>query len=503
MFKSLEVGNAVTSQAFDEQSLPLRRQLLEAQFDAAAKDYPIIIVLAGLPGAGKGAATHRLHEWMDTRRIQTNTFWQPSDEEVLRPYFWRFWRALPKKGNIGIFLGSWYTQLAQHCIEGSIDHNASDQDTDTDFTRACNRIIAFEDMLSADGALVIKIWLHISEKDQRQQLQETAAAKQQLPRLTDAPYELLGRYDKTLEVAQSLIESTQSLSNPWHVLESSNRHYRDLRVGNIVLEAMQQRLTNKRAPNSPSTEIKKDGGANHPILNDVDLSRTLKRKKYKKKIAKYQAELQDLAWQCYREERAVVIVFEGWDAAGNGSAIRRATAAIDPRLYDVVQIAAPSEEEHAHHYLWRFWKRLQRNGRITIFDRSWYGRVLVERVEQYAEEDEWQRSYAEIRDFESQLSEHGTIVLKFWLHLSQQEQLDRFKAREKVPHKRYKITADDWRNRDKWDAYMNAVEDMIAKTHTSQNPWTLIPGDSKYYARVKILKTLCKTLRKALGEKSE
>ncbi len=232
----------------------------------------------------------------------------------------------------------------------------------------------------------------------------------------------------------------------------------------------------------------------------MDLSQTLDREDYKLKLANYQSRLQDLAWQAYRQKRSVVAVFEGWDAAGKGSAIRRVTRAIDPRLYRLIQFAAPTDEERAHHYLWRFWRQLQRDGRSTFFDRSWYGRVLVERVEQFATEDEWQRAYSEINQFEQQLVEHGSIVLKFWIHIGKDEQLRRFKARELEAHKRYKITEDDWRNREKWHDYEVAVDQMVSHTSTRHAPWTLISGNDKPYARIQILKTFCKSMKRVLDD---
>jgi polyphosphate kinase 2 (PPK2 family) len=235
------------------------------------------------------------------------------------------------------------------------------------------------------------------------------------------------------------------------------------------------------------------------VLDTVDLSLNLTRKEYAAELDSYQAKLQDLSWQAYRAKRSVVGVFEGWDAAGKGSAIRRVTGAMDPRLYRLLQFAAPTDEERAHHYLWRFWRQLQRDGRATLYDRSWYGRVLVERVEKLATTGQWQRAYHEINQFEEQLVKHGCIVVKFWLHISPDEQLARFKAREEVPHKNYKITEDDWRNRERWHDYEKAVDDMVCHTSTRHAPWTLVSGNHKHYARIQILRTLCEAMESALA----
>jgi len=493
MFETLEVGKRIKNSDFNERELPLRQKLLAAQFELAELDYPVIIVVAGLDGAGKGSLVHRFNEWMDPRGIETNTFWKHSDEEESRPFFWRFWRRLPARGQIGIFLGSWYTRPAQAAVNEEMNKE--------EFSQYCKQIEAFERTLTDDGALIIKLWLHVSHETQRLQLEEAAPEKQQNPRVTDTPYDLRGKYKKTLEVSEQLILDTDSSHSPWHLIEAEDRHYRDITAGEFVLKAMQARASHQAPGAATPLAAEPDPKTAQPtVLDTVDLSLTLNRDDYKRKLAKYQARLQDLAWQAYRQDRSVVAVFEGWDAAGKGSAIRRVTRAIDPRLYRLVQFAAPTDEEQAHHYLWRFWRQLQRDGRCTFFDRSWYGRVLVERVEQFATEGEWQRAYSEINQFEQQLVEHGSIVLKFWIHIGEDEQLRRFKAREQEPHKRYKITEDDWRNRDKWHDYEVAVDQMVSYTSTRHAPWTLISGNDKPNARIQILKTFCKAISRALEQ---
>lgn len=493
MFETLEVGRRLKKDKFNERELPLRQQLLEAQFELQGGDYPVLIVVAGLDGAGKGSLVHRMNEWMDPRRIETNTFWEHSDEEESRPYFWRFWRRLPARGTIGIFLGSWYTKLAQDTVDDKVDRE--------EFAVACQQIESFERTLSDDGALVIKIWLHVKEETQRLQLEGKAPKKQQNPRVSDRPYELRGLYDKTLEVSEKLILGTDSSHSPWHLIESEDKNYRDISAGEIILRAMRAHaLQSTTSQTTSGDSAAEEFGGQPTVLDNVDLNQTLEKEDYKRKLGKYQDKLQDLAWRAYRQNRSVVAVFEGWDAAGKGSAIRRVTAAMDPRLYRLVQFAAPTDEENAHHYLWRFWRQLQRDGRSTFFDRSWYGRVLVERVEGYATGDEWYRAYNEINQFERQLVAHGCIVLKFWIHISEDEQEKRFHAREVEPHKQHKITDEDWRNREKWREYELAIDEMISHTSTSYAPWTLVSGNNKPYARVQILKTFCKQLKKALDD---
>ena len=486
MFEQFETHAPMDKASFEESALELRQQLLQLQFALEETRHPVIIVLAGLDGAGKGVLVHRLNEWMDPRGIDTNTYWEHSDEEEGRPYFWRFWQKLPPRGRIGIFLGSWYTHATQRRLK---KHTA-----DEEFEYACSRIRNFERQLSDDGAVVIKIWLHVSEATQRQQLEEKAPRKQQNPRVTEHPYELQGQYEQTLAIYEELIHNTQTLQCPWHIVDGEDRHHREINAGEIIRDAINRRLHNP-APRSPMPELL----GPRDVLASISLNKSLQKDDYKRKLHKYQSRLQDLAWKAYGQKKSLVAVFEGWDGAGKGSAIRRVTGAIDPRLYKLIQIAAPSEEELARQYFWRFWRQLQRDGRATLFDRSWYGRVMVERVEGYAKQDEWMRAYGEINEFEQELIEHGSIVAKFWIHISKEEQLARFKAREQEAHKRHKITDEDWRNREKWPAYEQAVNQMIVQTHTEDAPWTLVAGNNKYYARIKILKTLCKSLEKALS----
>jgi polyphosphate:AMP phosphotransferase len=493
MFETLEVGKSIRKSEFNDLQLTLRHQLLQAQFDLAQRDYPVIIVVAGLDGAGKGSLVHRLNEWMDPRGIRTNTYWEHSDDEEERPFFYRFWRRLPPRGQIGIFLGSWYTQPAQNAVNDNNDRE--------EFFMACQQIEGFERMLSDDGALIIKLWLHVSEEVQKLQLEGKAPNSQQNPRISDRAYEMQGKYRETLDVSERLILATDSSHSPWHLIEAADRYYRDITAGEIILKAMQA-----HAQQSDPGELllpentPEPAGPQPTVLDSVDLSLKLEKDEYKKQLAKYQARLQDLAWRAYRQRRSVVAVFEGWDAAGKGSAVRRVTQAIDPRLYRLVQFAAPTEEERAQHYLWRFWRQLRRDGRATFFDRSWYGRVMVERVEQFAHQDEWQRAYSEINQFEKQMADHGCIVLKFWIHISSEEQMNRFKARELQPHKQHKITEEDWRNREQWHAYELAVDQMVSHTSTRHAPWTLVAGNDKRYARVQILKTFCKAMKDALED---
>jgi len=491
MFEALETGKSIKGSEFDKLRNALRPRLIEAQLALAKADYSVIMVIAGFDGAGKGALVHRINEWMDPRRVDTTAFWQHSDEEQSRPRYWRYWRHMPPKGQIGIMMGSWYQACGYDVLSESL--------TEQELALELQEIEAFERLLTDDGTLLIKIWLHVSRDQQNTQLCEEAPHKVQNPRVPADPKAWWDKYPEALGVSAQLIAATDSRHSPWHLVEAHDPNYRDITAAQIIAESMDAHAT-KFADNTPLEHLPLiDHRKGQPTLLDtVDLTRSLSRDEYKATLRKQQNKLQDLAWELNAQQQSVIAVFEGWDAAGKGSAIRRVTQAIDPRLYKLVQYAAPSDEERAQHYLWRFWRNLQRDGRSTFFDRSWYGRVLVERVEGFARQDEWKRAYNEINMFEKQLVDHGNIVVKFWIHISPEEQLKRFKARESEPHKHYKITDEDWRNREKWEDYALAVEDMVAHTSTNHAPWTLIAGNSKQSARIDILKTLCSAIKNEL-----
>lgn len=494
MFEALETGKSLSDTEYERREGPLRDALLKCQFALADRALPVIVVVAGVDGAGKGRLVHRLNVWMDPRGIETNALWMHSDEEESRPWFWRFWRKLPPRGEIGVFLGSWYTRALESVL---------DKHSDDDWlAHYLGQVNDFERMLSADGYLIVKIWLHVSRETQQLQLHEEAPLEQQNPRVEADAGHWWKAYDRVVQRAEDIILQTDTGCAPWHLVEAEERNYREISAGEILLREMQQHLQHPDVERRGTAGAEATPPAADPqqpsLLTTIDTEAALSKDKYRKKLRKYQARLQDLAWRAHRERRSLIAVFEGWDAAGKGSAIRRVTGAIDPRLYRLVQYAAPTDEERAHHYLWRFWRTIERDGRATLFDRSWYGRVLVERVEQLATAPEWQRAYGEINLFEAQLVEHGCILVKFWIHITPDEQLRRFEERENTPRKRYKITAEDWRNRDKWADYEAAVEAMVQHTSTGHAPWTLVAGNDKRFARVQILKTLCKALEAAL-----
>jgi polyphosphate:AMP phosphotransferase len=353
-------------------------------------------------------------------------------------------------------------------------------------------------MLSDDGALIIKLWFHLTEKEQGRRLKKLQHDPLTRYRVRPVDQRNFKHYERFIKTSERVIRRTDSAQCPWRLIEANDRRYRELTSAQIILDAIQARLKEPAATRAAAPPANGHASVNQTVLDHVDLAQKLSGRQYKEELDKYQGRLTKLTWEATVKKISTVAVFEGWDAAGKGSAIRRVTAAIDPRLYRIIPIAAPNDEERARHYFWRFWRHLPQAGRVAIFDRSWYGRVLVERVEKFATADEWKRAYLEINDFEEQLARSNIAVAKFWIHISKEEQLRRFKEREKIEFKRYKITAEDWRNRKKWDDYKAAINDMVARTSTEFAPWTVVAGNDKHFARVQILKTLCAALEKQL-----
>ena len=491
MFESAEIGHKLDKARFKREEPKVRKHLLDLQTELLAKKkFPVIILVNGVDGAGKGETVNLLNEWMDPRHIRTNAFGALTDYERDRPEMWRFWQALPPKGHIGILFGSWYTDPVMLRV--------TRRDKKSRFERRLARIRAFERMLVAEGALLLKFWFHLSKKAQKKRLNQLSSDKKTAWRVTREEWRNFERYDRFVDVCEDALRATSTGEAPWDVIEGSDHEYRSLTAARLLGDALSARLKGERpvlSPPAPPAAPPLDG---RTLLASFDYKRTFDRDAYAKKLNKLQARLAMLTRSRKMRDRSIVMVFEGMDAAGKGSTIRRLTPAMDARFYNIVPIAAPSEEERAQPYLWRFWRQIPGHGHAVIFDRSWYGRVLVERVEKFATEFDWMRAYGEINEFEEQLEESGAIVAKFWLSITPGEQLKRFKARQNTSYKQFKITAEDWRNRKKWPAYERAVNDMIERTSTDPAPWNVIASDDKLFSRIETLERLCERIEASL-----
>lgn len=527
---------------FKERLPGLRAQLLEAQNSLRQADFPVIVLFAGVDGAGKSEVVNLLNEWMDPRWLINRAYDRPTEDHEVheRPQFRRYWQDLPPRGSIGLFLSAWYSQV--------LFDSVSQRNPIEDFAKQVDRIRRFEETLAADKAVILKFWMHLDKHHQKKQLQRLESNPSTAWRVTHQDWAHWAMYNRFVQAGDQILDATDTGSAPWRVIDGADHRHRSVTIAEHLLGAIQNRLGSNNEANSDSCEksmfenepsdssvhVSKPHVVSEPKPHDVvvaksdsdrddspptpptpptefepshvnwlsgvDLQQTLTKKDYRRRLAQLQGELNHLFRRTQVAEIPSLLAFEGWDAAGKGGSIRRILQALDPRNYRVIPTAAPTDEEHAHHYLWRFWRRLPTPGHITIFDRSWYGRVLVERVEGFATDDQWQRAYDEINEFEQEMVESGMMVCKFWLHITPEEQLRRFEERKITPHKRWKLTDEDWRNRAKWSQYEQAVNDMIQRTNTHLAPWSIVPANCKYTARIHVLETVCGHLHTALSQ---
>ena len=486
MFEEAESDPIVEKATARKAEEKLRTALLQAQYAFLEKaDRALLVVVSGIDGAGKGATINQINEWMDPRHIQTLAFGAPTPAEASRPPMWRYWNALPAKGRTGIVFGSWYAELAREAFRKK--PNLVRIETLAD------EIAAFESMLSREGVQIVKLWYHLSRDAQAARTARLLSDKDTAWQVAPSDRKVAKHFDRLRNAGMAMIDRTQWSYAPWIVIPSADENLRTLRTAETLLAALQHPGPKPRQqpPWTRAAEVKMlaqraaHAGAalaTEPAVEGVE------KEDYTAALTRWQARLARAVRKRKFGERSLVLVFEGQDAAGKGGAIRRITHALDARQYDIAQIAAPSTEELARPYLWRFWRRVPERGRIAIFDRSWYGRVLVERVEGFAPEQAWRRAYREINEFEAELNAAGAIVVKFWLAVSADVQLQRFKEREQSPFKHFKITDEDWRNRKQWDAYAAATRDMLARTDTREAPWHVIQADDKRQARLDVLR---------------
>jgi len=484
----------LTRKQYEARVPKLREDLVQLQVQLKQSPFKILLIIAGYEGAGRGEVINTLSGWLDPRGVETFAFQEPTDEERERPFMWRFWRSLPTSGRIGIYAGSWYTEALR---EETFSHK-----TPGEIGRELERIQHFEKLLADNGTLVVKVWLHLSKTAQRQRLHTLESDPSTAWRVTPEHWYHYRNYDRIARAARRILKETDRPGATWTIIDAEHERTRNAAVAKLILTSFNAHV---RRQKTVPRAIDKRAAARplQPVglqrLHALPLDQTLTPIEYEMKREKWLGRLNQAVRAAHAAHRSVVFVFEGWDAAGKGGAIRRLTSAIDARHYRVIPVAKPTDEEKAHHYLWRFWRHVPRAGMVSIYDRSWYGRVLVERLEGFATTKEWQRAYEEINDFEKQLTDHGIIVVKFWLHVSKDEQLRRFKEREATPYKRHKINDEDWRNRRKWSGYEASVGDMLALTDRPYAPWHLIPANDKRHARLLILKTAAKQIETSLG----
>lgn len=493
MLENIDLSRKVSKAAFKEAMEELELKLPALQREAKDHGIPVVIVFEGWDAAGKGTLINDLILPLDPRGFKVHSMLPPNEEERLHPFLWRFWARTPARGRIVIFDHSWYRRLLNDRVDGVMKGK--------DLVQAEHDICSLERQLADDGTLIIKFFLHISKKEQKKRFDKLRSNQATAWRVGKGDLKRHRQYDTYLAATEDMLAKTDSDYAPWTVVEAHDRRFAALKIFGTVGRALEQAIAGTVEPKPkprPAALSKKTEGLDTCVLDTVALDKSLERDKYRRLLKRKQNRLRDLEHEIYMRRIPVVVVYEGWDAAGKGGNIRRLTRNLDPRGYEVVPVAAPNDVEKAHHYLWRFWMQMPKAGHMTIFDRSWYGRVLVERVEGFCAPNEWRRAYREINEMEEHLTNYGAVLVKFWLHIDQNEQLRRFEARQKDLHKRWKITEEDWRNREKWDPYKEAIEEMIFRTSTPYAPWTIVESNCKWYARVKCLDTLITAIEQRL-----
>ncbi len=498
MLETVDLSQKLPKEDYKEWLPRLKEDLRVLQRQVREAGIPVVILFEGWDASGKGDSIRHLVDRLDPRGFKVHPISAPIPEELLRPFLWRFWTKLPGKGQIAIFDRSWYGRVLVERMDGLC--------TPEEWHQAYQEIVEFERQLVDDGMIIVKVWLHISKKEQKKRFKQCEKDPFLKWKVTKEDWKHHKQYKEYLRIVEEMLERTSTHHVPWTIVEATDRRFRRVKIFKTICEAIQRGLNQKRAEDAThedaheevQVEVLKDMPN---ILDRVDLGLTLERDEYQERLRSAQVRMRELEFECYKHRMPVTILYEGWDAAGKGGNIKRVTESLDPRGYSVTPIAAPTGEEKTHHYLWRFWNQIPKAGHIAIFDRSWYGRVMVERIEGFCTPAEWRRAFQEIKEFERHLYHFGMVIVKFWLHISKEEQLNRFEERKNTPHKSYKLTDEDWRNREKWDQYREAVLEMLQRTSTTYAPWTVVEGNCKWWARVKAIETITDAIERGLKRK--
>lgn len=472
----------------DEKLKELREILSTKQTALRENKRPVMVIVEGWSASGKGSLIGKIIKNIDPRFFKVTTMSVKTEEESRKPFLYRHFIRIPEAGKYTFFDGSWMDEVTSEYLHDDL--------STTEYKNRLVSIKHFERQLTDNGYLVVKLFLHIDENEQKQRIDKLLSDKNTKWRVSPTDLWQNKHYRKCQEVYDSYLSETNLPSAPWYIIDAESKKHAELQALDILIKAIDTALMN----GAVSVPIMQNifPLQDIPKLSQIPLDKTIDREEYKKELYICQNRLRDLHNVLYRKKIPVILAYEGWDAAGKGGNIKRITSALDPRGYEVHPIASPEPHEKARHYLWRFWNRLPKDGHIAIFDRTWYGRVMVERLEGFCSENDWQRAYNEINEFEYELASWGAVVIKFWVQIDKDVQLERFTDRQNTPSKQWKITDEDWRNREKWDLYEAAIDEMLQKTNTTYAPWVILESNDKRYARIKALKTVIELLEKKL-----
>lgn len=488
MLKNWNKSTKPETEELEQRLKEAKVQLAQRQIKMKEKKLPVLVLLEGWGAAGKGSVLGKVIRDMDPRFFKVADMGNPTEEEKRKPFLYRHFIKIPEAGKFQFLDGGWMNEVTKAYLRGDLKEEK--------YKERIESIIRFERQLTDNGYLVMKFFFHIDEKEQKKRLSQLLEDKNTKWRVTEDDIWQNKNYNQCLQIYNQYLNDTHRSTAPWYIIDSKNKKWAQLQMLEFLIRGIDTAMMNSTYAVPvlqnpfPLKAI--------PQLSDIPLDKVLEEEEYKEELQQYQGRLSELHNKLYRKKIPVIIAYEGWDAAGKGGNIKRIASALDPRGYEVHPIASPEPHEKARHYLWRFWNRLPKTGHIAIFDRTWYGRVMVERLEGFCSENDWQRAYNEINEFEKELFDWGAVIIKFWVQIDQDTQLERFTLRQNTPEKQWKITEEDWRNREKWDLYEKAVNEMLKKTSTTFAPWHVLESNDKKYARIKALKTVIKEIEKKI-----
>lgn len=502
MLPEVDLSKRIEKSEYKSKMKPMKEELEVLQRTIQKHKISVIILIEGWEAAGKGKTIKRIIEPLDPRNFSVYSSTIPNDTEKRYPFLKRYWDVLPKEGKILILDKGWYRDIYS-------DDNLSENE----IRSRIESVNTFERQLVDSKTLILKFFMHISKKKQKERFDNMLADKSTLWRVKKKDLKQNEKYQKYYKRIDELLLQTNTPYARWNVVCAEQDEEAAFEIYSTILSEIKNAIYCAEKGvvvyDFHETEIERELHPSiiteplhrgYPVLNNVDLSLSLSGNEYESRLEKLQKRLGYLHGIIYQKRIPVIIAYEGWDAAGKGGNIKRVSEALDPRGYTVNPISSPEKNELMHHYLWRFWRRLPKSGHIAIFDRTWYGRVMVERIEGFCTENEWKRAYREINEFEEELCRWGAVLIKFWVDVDKDEQLRRFKDRENTPNKRWKITDEDWHNREKWELYEAAVDEMFKKTSTKTAKWTVLESNDKLYARIKALEVIISEIEKQIGE---
>ena len=490
MLKQWEKPERPSDEKLEGRLKDARMKLQEQQLKVKEHGLPVLVLVEGWGTAGKGSLIGQIIKNIDPRFFKVESMSAPTEEEKRKPFLYRHFVKIPENGKFSFLDSGWMDEIMKERLHEKISDEA--------YAHRIESVKRFERRLTDNGYLVVKLFLQISKSEQEKRIEHLSKEKDTRWRVSKNDRWQNDHYEKCSDAFDSYLKETNLPSAPWYIIDAESKKWTELQALEILTEGIDVALAN----NAMAVPILQNvfSMKKMPLLSEIPLDKTMEEDAYKKELKQLQHRLGELHNRLYRKKVPVIIAYEGWDAAGKGGNIKRITGALDPRGYEVHPIASPEPHEKARHYLWRFWTRLPKTGHIAIFDRTWYGRVMVERLEGFCSENDWKRAYNEINEFEKELHDWGAVIIKFWVQIDKDTQLERFNERQNTPQKQWKITDEDWRNREKWDQYEDAVNEMIQKTSTTYAPWHILESVDKRYARIKALKIVIEELEKALGK---